>query len=373
MKKRSAFEWIVILLLGLLLVAAMAGFGFLLSQISPHLFNPLSSSLLIGTPNMLTDFPPAVTEELKGTQVNPLRVTTLPTSQLPGNQHTLTPTGFVLSSPGTPGVSPFSHFLFRRPLDASQPIWPPAEFRYGAKTTRAAESGIHTGLDLLADYGSPVYALGAGEVIWSGYGIESYLGPDNPYGVAVTIKHDSRLNDQSVYSIYAHLSVTHVESGDRVKQGDQVGEIGLTGNTSGPHLHLEVRLGSDSSFISRNPELFISPLPGDGLLSARLLNTDGSILYDQEVEIESLADNQIWVASSYASGAAIPDDILKENLAITDLPAGQYLIVINYQGAELHHSIFIHPGEITYFTFQGYAGYSDGLPADNLKPLQTAP
>jgi|GEM_PF-1306291 len=373
MKNRSAFEWILITLLSILLVGAMAGFGYLLTQYrslagAPPVLSTTAESIF---PETVSTF--AETEELSASQSTPDRVITKAVTQSPKASITPTPTQYTLKPLNTPGVSPYSHFLFGRPLDALEPIWPLVEFRYGSATNRSNESGIHTGLDLLADYGTPVYALGSGEVIWSGYGIESYLGPDNAYGVAVTIKHDAVINKQSVYSIYAHLSVTHVEPGDRVAQGDLIGEVGLTGNTSGPHLHLEVRLGDDSSFVTRNPELYISPLPGQGVLAARLLNSDGSILHNQEMVIESLADHQIWTATSYATGAATSDYILMENLVVGDLPAGQYAIVVNYRGAELHHSVIIYPGEITYFTLQGYAGYSDGLPAGALDPLQTTP
>jgi len=208
-----------------------------------------------------------------------------------------------------------------------------------------------------------VYAIGSGEVTWVGFGIESNLGSDNAYGWAVTIKHDIPVYDMTVYSIYAHLNVSHVEIGDRVKEGDLVGEVGLTGNTTTPHLHLEVRLGDASSFITRNPELFIRPLPGHGVLAAHLFNTDGSNLYGQEIHLESLTDHKTWIVPSYASGAATQDAVLKENLVVGDLPAGQYAVIIYYGGAELHHSIIIRPGEITYFTFEGFVGYQDGLPA----------
>ncbi|MGA9397643.1 MAG: M23 family metallopeptidase [Anaerolineaceae bacterium] len=373
MKNRSAFEWILIVLLSILLVGAIACFGYLVTQYH-SLASPLpvlsaaTDSLLPETVSTFTG-----TEDLSALQPTPSQIMIKAVTRSPKASSTPTPTQYILKPLNTPGISPYSHFLFGRPLDISQPIWPLAELRFGSATNRSNESGIHTGLDLLADYGTPVYALGPGEVIWSGYGIESYLGPDNAYGVAVTIKHDAVINHQSVYSIYAHLSVTHVEAGDRVARGDLIGEIGLTGNTSGPHLHLEVRLGDDSSFITRNPELYISPLPGHGVLAARLLNSDGSILHNQEMVIESLEDHQIWSATSYATGAATSDYILMENLVVGDLPAGQYAIVVNYGGAKLHHSVMIYPGEITFFTLQGYAGYSDGLPPGALDPLQAAP
>ena len=360
MKKRSAFDWFLIGSLSILLLGTGIGFAFLYQQYYAS-STTIPDSALVTSESLTTPMNTEVVPEpyVKTTQA-------LIQEETPPDlaNNTPAPTTFIVQlTSSRPGALP-SHFLFGRPLAANEPIWPVSDLRYGSGTNFSSRSGAHTGLDHLADYGTPIYALGSGEVIWEGYGIESNLGQDNAYGIAVTIKHDTTVYDLSVYSIYAHLSVTHVVKGDRVKEGDLIGEIGLTGNTSGPHLHLEVRLGDDSSFVSRNPELYIRPLPGYGLLAAHLYNTDGSNLYGQEVILESLADHKTWTVPSYFSSSAIPDNLLKENLVVGDLPAGQYAVIIYYGGAELHHSVIIRSGEITYFTFYGYAGYQDGLPAE---------
>jgi murein DD-endopeptidase MepM/ murein hydrolase activator NlpD len=355
MKKRSTFEWALIGLLAALFLGAGVGFAYLLQQFqaSPAAATPRAAAIAEASADLLSMTAEGNAATL-ASQTPTLWLT--PTS-------TRKPTPTLRPTSTRTGALP-SHFVFGRPLADPAPFWPLTDLRYGSGTNYSSRAGVHTGLDYLGDYGTPVYALGPGEVIWEGYGIESYLGPDNAYGVAVSIKHDVTVYDMSVYSIYGHLSVTHVLKGDRVKEGDLIGEIGLTGNTTGPHLHLEVRLGNDSEFVSRNPELYIRPLPGYGVLAARLLNTDGSNLYGQELYLESLADHRTWTVNSYASGVAIPDAIFKENLVIGDLPAGQYAIIVYYGGAELHHSVIIHPGEVTYFTLTGFAGYMDGLPGD---------
>ncbi|MBN2258454.1 MAG: M23 family metallopeptidase [Anaerolineaceae bacterium] len=361
MKKRSRSEKLLIGLLAFLLLVAIVCFTFLLRQyLSPA--DPLTST--------------STSSELSVTAIDPTSLARKTIEQVPtssgdeSNTRTPDPDSDILPTQYTydllqenTGSLP-SHFLFARPLDQTTPIWPVLELRFGSDSNFSSHDGIHTGLDLVADIGTHIHALASGEVIWCGYGIESNLGPDNAYGIAVTIKHDAMLYDMSIYSIYAHLSVTHVEEGDRVNAGDLIAEVGLSGNTSGPHLHLEVRLGDDSYFVTRNPELFIPPLENHGVLAAHLYNTDGSNLYAQEVIVESLADHQRWSAESYASGAAVPDLLLNENLVIGDLPAGQYAIIIYYGSAELHHSVIINPGEITYFTFHGNAGYRDGLSQD---------
>ncbi len=93
---------------------------------------------------------------------------------------------------------------------------------------------IHQGIDL-STYrsGDPILATANGQVSATGY---------NPggYGNYVIIKHK-----HGIYTRYAHMSTIRVQKGDQVSQGDIIGTIGNTGNTTGPHLHYEVHIGSD--------------------------------------------------------------------------------------------------------------------------------
>lgn len=88
----------------------------------------------------------------------------------------------------------------------------------------------HSGLDLAAPTGTPVVTTAAGEVVASGWA--------GGYGLKVQVRHED-----GTETYYAHLSTASVEVGDVVAAGEQLGEVGSTGNSSGPHLHLEVRLG----------------------------------------------------------------------------------------------------------------------------------
>ncbi|MFI0982160.1 peptidoglycan DD-metalloendopeptidase family protein [Streptomyces sp. NPDC021093] len=91
-------------------------------------------------------------------------------------------------------------------------------------------SGYHTGVDFRASSGTPVKAVGAGTVVSAGWG--------GAYGNEIVIKH----NDGR-YSQYAHLSALNVRSGQSVSGGQQIGYSGSTGNSTGPHLHFEIRTG----------------------------------------------------------------------------------------------------------------------------------
>lgn len=89
------------------------------------------------------------------------------------------------------------------------------------------EGHFHSGLDLAAPYGTAVLAPYAGEVV--------HVGPAGGCGIHVTVRHTPRLE-----TLYCHLAATSVRPGDRVQAGAQLGQVGSTGNSSGPHLHLEV-------------------------------------------------------------------------------------------------------------------------------------
>ena len=100
-------------------------------------------------------------------------------------------------------------------------------------------SSMHTGLDI-ARYGGalnkPIVACAPGKVIWSGW--------NGAYGKLIKIDHGN-----GVQTWYAHCNALQVSVGEYVSQGQQIGLVGSTGNSTGPHLHLEVRING----IHRNP------------------------------------------------------------------------------------------------------------------------
>jgi murein DD-endopeptidase MepM/ murein hydrolase activator NlpD len=91
--------------------------------------------------------------------------------------------------------------------------------------------GFHPGLDIGAPLGSPIVSAGAGVVIEA----ES-SGYNSGYGSYVKVDHGGGL-----ISIYGHMSVVLASPGDRVVAGTVIGRVGMTGNTTGPHLHWEIR------------------------------------------------------------------------------------------------------------------------------------
>ena len=89
-------------------------------------------------------------------------------------------------------------------------------------------SGHHTGVDFPVSSGTPVYSIGDGQVVDTGY--------NRAYGNYVEIYHGN-----NIYSFYAHASSVIVSSGQYVTKGQQIMRSGATGNVTGPHLHFEIR------------------------------------------------------------------------------------------------------------------------------------
>lgn len=92
---------------------------------------------------------------------------------------------------------------------------------------------LHSGIDLAARPGTPVYATGDGVVRVAGRNPEGYSG----YGIVVDVDHGF-----GFHTLYAHLSSTTVKDGQKVRRGEQVGTVGSTGMSTGSHLHYEVIL-----------------------------------------------------------------------------------------------------------------------------------
>ena len=86
----------------------------------------------------------------------------------------------------------------------------------------------HPGFDLAAPSGTEVAAAAGGTVV--------HAGPAGTYGNLVTLRHDNGFETR-----YAHLSAIDVQVGDVVAPGQDIGKVGTTGYSTGPHLHFEVR------------------------------------------------------------------------------------------------------------------------------------
>jgi murein DD-endopeptidase MepM/ murein hydrolase activator NlpD len=110
-------------------------------------------------------------------------------------------------------------------------IWPlrgKISSYYGKRQGR----GLHTGIDIVAPKGTPIKAVADGLVIASGKGLDGF----SKYGRIVILDHGN-----GVRTIYSHNKKNNVRSGSCIRTGDVIGEVGDSGNATGPHLHFEIR------------------------------------------------------------------------------------------------------------------------------------
>jgi murein DD-endopeptidase MepM/ murein hydrolase activator NlpD len=100
---------------------------------------------------------------------------------------------------------------------------------------------LHTGTDLGAPQGTPVLAAMAGRIIMA----DTFGG----YGSAIAIEHENGVRQ----TLYAHLSAIFVKPGDVVPEGAVIGQVGSTGNSTGPHLHFELRqMTADGTWVAQD-------------------------------------------------------------------------------------------------------------------------
>ena len=128
------------------------------------------------------------------------------------------------------------------PVSASGLIWPlhgPVTSEYGPRW-----GGFHPGIDIAPPYGTPIHAAKDGIVIFAGW--------NGGYGQFVIIDHGN-----GVSTGYAHQSQILVSQGQAVNQGQVIGDEGSTGDSTGPHLHFEVRINGSP----QDPRSYVSGSP----------------------------------------------------------------------------------------------------------------
>ena len=110
--------------------------------------------------------------------------------------------------------------------------------RFGARSS--IRSSAHTGLDISAPTGTPIKAAASGTVTFAGW--------KGSYGKLVVITHSN-----GVQTYYGHCNALYVSAGQTVSQGQTISAVGSTGNSTGPHLHFEIRING----VAYNPQNYL--------------------------------------------------------------------------------------------------------------------
>jgi len=259
------------------------------------------------------------------------------------------PTFIPTPSPTPTVAEPQAHQWLERPFSEEQCNEPTRYYPYGS--TGGGKYRIHRGADLPGPFGTPIFAAARGRVIVAGEDARVIYGERlGFYGQLVVIQLQEQYRGQKAYVLYGHLSQVHVHFLQVVEPGDLIGEVGMSGVAIGPHLHLEVRLGSNSYQNTRNPELWLRPLPGKGTLLGRLVDGEGQPISAHPLTVyRTEGEERRWQdATTYPATDVNPDDEWKENFALGDIPAGDYVVKTYVNGHLYTENFTVREGETTY-------------------------
>ena len=123
-------------------------------------------------------------------------------------------------------------------VSLTKPVSGVISSRFGARST--IRSSAHTGLDIATSTGTPVVAAASGTVTFSGW--------KGSYGYLMVITHSN-----GVQTYYGHCSKLYYSAGATVSQGQTIAAVGSTGNSTGPHLHFEIRVNG----VAYNPQNYL--------------------------------------------------------------------------------------------------------------------
>ena len=254
------------------------------------------------------------------------------------------------------------HTWFRRPIAFADQPYIDQTYRFGS--TMGGNFQPHQGVEFNNPDGTPVHAIGAGVVV--------HAGPAEAGALTVAIRHDRKLpapapyiGNLFVYSVYYHNSRLLVKVGDRVKDGDVIALVGNTGRATNDHLHLEVHVSPfDSTRLivdpavryppyNTNPELWIEPIPGTGLVAGQVSDSAGKPV--QQARIYGLVKSEpqetpFSFIETYGPRNH-PDPVYQEHFAISDVLPGVYVLGVEIAGRRVFRRVKVEAGKLTWVEF----------------------
>jgi LysM repeat protein len=156
---------------------------------------------------------------LRGLQLTPASVLVIPVDPAVGPN----------VSSGAP-ADPVDPGEFLCPIPGAKIIQPFGPTSFAVEPSFGGYLHFHTGIDLLADYGTPIVAAAGGKV--------TAAGPADYFGIRVEVT-----DSFGLVEVYAHMSQVAVAVGQEVQQGEKVGYVGSTGLSIGSHLHFQLGVG----------------------------------------------------------------------------------------------------------------------------------
>jgi murein DD-endopeptidase MepM/ murein hydrolase activator NlpD len=276
--------------------------------------------------------------------------TPIPTSTFtPTLTPTSTPIPTATLTPTPEIIEPQDHYSLSRPFSIEVDSEPSRYYPYGS--TAGGRFRTHRGADFPNPFGTAIFASGKGRVIVAGTDDRIIYGERvGFYGQLVIIQLEHKYNDQKVYVLYGHLSQVRVHFLQEVEEGDMIGEVGMSGVAIGPHLHVEVRVGENTYDDTRNPELWLRPLPGKGTIAGRLLDSQGQLIPQHPITVyHQETPNQPWQdVTTYPSGEVNADETWEENFVLGDMPVGHYVVKTYVNGHLYTAEVSVREGETSF-------------------------
>lgn len=296
---------------------------------------PLTETLSLTDTTALTE-----TTTLSGTLAQTQTVSGPPT-QTPTPTITPTPVPRTVRAVDLPDYTQaVAHFWFSRPYTEAFATWGSSYYPYG--TNNNGQYLWHSGSDIQNLQNTPIVAAGDGVVVFAGKDNTQLLGPEtNFYGQAVVIQHTEgwAANPASpekipVYTLYGHVSKWLVKQGQSVVTGQPIALTGQEGVAMGPHLHLEIRTRQNSYANTQNPDLWVRPDAGYGVIAGRVIDANGYYVPQQLITLHVAATpNKFWRQTrTYPDKRYTPDPQLGETFVFGDVPAGNYVVKTSFDG-----------------------------------------
>jgi hypothetical protein len=252
------------------------------------------------------------------------------------------------------------HTWFVRPASLDEQPYMDQTYRYGS--TMGGNFQQHQGVEFNAGAGTPLFAIGDGVV--------AFAADAEAGSRTVVIRHDRTLEagdaEYFLYSAYFHNSEVLVEEGQPVTAGDVISLVGNTGRATNDHLHLEVHATPVDDLHevvdpeqrypphSTNPELWIAPLPGAGIVAGRVWNADGEPVLQARIyglhkgEPQETPFSFVETYGDRTRGTPA----YGEHFAIGDVPAGEYVLGVEVDGRQVYRRVRVAPGRLTWVEFR---------------------
>ena len=254
----------------------------------------------------------------------------------------------------------FLAYRLRRPIAPPGNVYLDQTYRYGS--TMGGHFQQHQGVEFNNPDGTPVHAALGGTVVYAGRAEQGAL--------TVAIRHDTTVTARDttfrLYSIYFHNSALGVHAGQRVRTGEVISRVGNTGRATNDHLHLELAISPTDSIgaivdslqrfppYTTNPELWLRPLPGTGVVAGQVFDSAGTPV--RQARIYGLAKRvPVETPFSYIEtygDKAHSHPLYGEHFALGDVPAGTYLVGTEIDGRRVLRRVTVAAGRVTWVVFR---------------------